>query len=91
MDYSVLIWPLQALIGAFCAVIWANYLDVKKTADRAIKELGEYRVHVAETYSTSAELKDAVESINKAFESYSSKLDVRLDRIEMKIDNKADK
>jgi hypothetical protein len=48
-------------------------------------------VHVAETYSTSAELKDAVESINKAFESYSSKLDVRLDRIEMKIDNKADK
>lgn len=91
MDYSMFLGPVQALLGALCAVLWANLQETKKKADRVENDLATYRVHVAETYASSAELKDALASINKAFEAYSSKLDIRLDRIEAKIDKKADK
>lgn len=91
MDYSVVAGPIQALLGALCAVLWASLQETKKKAEKVENDLAQYRIHVAETYASSAELKDALATINKTFEAYSSKLDVRLDRIEAKIDQKADK
>jgi hypothetical protein len=91
MDYNALLWVLQALIGGFCAVLWMLFNETRKRADKANEDLSQYKIFVAERYTTAEELKQAVDSINKAFESYASKLDIRLDRIEAKLDRKADK
>lgn len=88
---NVLLMALQALVGAFCVVLWNILNNVRTKADKTAEDLAAYRVHVAETYASSAELREALAAINRSFEAYSSKLDARLDRIEGKLDRKVDK
>lgn len=88
---NVLLMALQAISGAFCVVLWNVLNNVRTKADKIADELSAYKVHVAETYASSAELREALVTINRSFEAYSSKLDARLDRIEGKIDRKVDK
>jgi phage-related minor tail protein len=85
MDYSVMVGPIQALLGALCAVLWASLTETKKKAEKVEHDLAQYRVHVAETYASSTELKEALKDINKAFEAYGTKLDQRLDRLEERL------
>lgn len=85
MDYNMLVGPVQALLGALCAVLWANLTETKKKAERVDAELAQYKVHVAEHYASSTELKEALRDINKAFEAYSTKLETRFDRIEERL------
>lgn len=85
MDYSMVVGPIQALLGALCAVLWANLTETKKKAERVETELAQYKVHVAEHYASSEELKDALRDINKTFEAYGTKLDARLDRIDERL------
>lgn len=88
---NILLMALQAISGAFCVVLWNVLNNVRTKADKTADELSAYKVHVAETYASSAELREALVAINRSFEAYSSKLDARLDRIEGKIDRKVDK
>jgi phage-related minor tail protein len=85
MDYSVFVGPVQALLGALCAVLWFTLTETKKKAEKVEGDLASYKIHVAETYSTSEELKDALRDINKTFEAYGTKLDARLDRIDERL------
>jgi hypothetical protein len=85
MDYAMLVGPIQALLGALCVVLWFLLTETKKKADKVENDLAVYKVHVAETYASSAELKDALRDINKAFEAYGTKLDARLDRIDERL------
>jgi uncharacterized protein YlxW (UPF0749 family) len=85
MDFSMLLGPVQALLGALCAVLWASLTETKKKAEKVDSELAAYKVHVAETYASSTELKEAIKDINKAFEAYGTKLDARLDRIDERL------
>lgn len=81
----MVVGPIQALLGALCAVLWANLTETKKKAEKVENELALYRVHVAETYASSTDLKEAIKDINKAFEAYGTKLDQRLDRIDERL------
>jgi predicted nucleic acid-binding Zn-ribbon protein len=85
MDFNLLLGPVQALLGALCAVLWANLTETKKKAEKVENDLAQYRVHVAETYASSTELKEAIKDINKSFEAYGTKLDARLDRIDERL------
>jgi phage-related minor tail protein len=85
MDFNMLLGPVQALLGALCAVLWANLTETKKKAEKVENDLAQYKVHVAETYASSTELKEALRDINKAFEAYGTKLDARLDRIDERL------
>lgn len=81
----MVVGPIQALLGALCAVLWANLTETKKKAEKVDAELSQFKVHVAETYASSIELKEALRDINKAFEAYGTKLDLRLDRIDERL------
>ena len=91
MEPTTLFWALQALVGAFCTVLWASFLDVKRKAEQASKDLAEYKTTVAERYATSAELRESIQTINRFLESLGDKMDGRFDKLEAKIDQKADK
>jgi hypothetical protein len=91
VDMTALLYVFQALLGAFGAVIWSNYNDVKKKAEKVSTDLATYQVLVAEKYTTTSEMKEALDSINRYLENFSTKLDVRLDRLELKLDRKVDK
>lgn len=84
-------WLLQGMVGIFCTLIAFGYKDMKSKQEATQKELTQYKLHVAEHYTTRDDLKEAVTSINKSFENFSDKLDIRLDRIESKLDRKQDK
>ena len=38
MEPTTLFWSLQALVGAFCTVLWASFLDVKRKAVGGAKD-----------------------------------------------------
>lgn len=88
---NILLMALQGITSAFCVILWSILNNIRTKADKTSDDLATYKVHVAETYASSAELREALAAINRSFEAYSSKLDARLDRIESKIDKKADK
>lgn len=88
---NVLMMALQGLVGAFSVVLYGLYNNLRAKADKTAEEFAAYRVHVAETYASSAELREALATINRSLEAYSHQLTTRLDRIESKLDQKADK
>lgn len=88
---EIFIWALNGVTGMFVILLWSWMKDIKAKADKATEDLAAYKIEVAEKYTTGEELREAVNSLNRAFESYSTKLDTRLDRIEAKLDRKADK
>lgn len=76
---------LQGLCVIVATILWANFKDVKAKADKANNDLAEYKLIVAEKYTTGEELREAVAAINRSFDQYSTKLDARLDRLEERI------
>jgi methylthioribose-1-phosphate isomerase len=82
---------LNGVVGAFSIVLWAIINNIRTKADKTAEDFAAYKVHVAETYASSVELREALAAINRSFENYSNKLDTQLARIELKIDQKADK
>ncbi len=91
MDNSNLLWAFQALLGAFCTVIWSGHVDTKRRAEKATEDLAAYKTTVASQYATSAELRESIQTINRFLESLGDKMDGRFDKLEAKIDQKADK
>lgn len=86
MDFaSILIWVVQGLVAMFVTLLWTNHRDVKSKADKAADDLAAFKLFAAEKYTTGEELREAVAAINRAFDSYSTKLDVRLDRLEERL------
>lgn len=86
MDVAgILVWVVQGLVAMFVTLLWTNHRDVKARADKAAEDLAAFKLFVAEKYTTGEELREAVSAINRAFDSYSTKLDVRLDRLEERI------
>lgn len=82
---------MQALLGAFCTLIWTNYRDLKTQIEANHKDsntkidlndtaLSIHKLHVAENYVTKSDLNKTVEALFN-----------KLDRIENKLDGKQDK
>ena len=79
----VLWWMLRKLVADM------RLLERQIADDRAAyeKALSEYKLHVSETYSTKNDLAKAMEQLGRAIEAVFAKLE----RIEDKLDQKADK
>ena len=84
---GVLATVLQLVIGAFCFVLWTNFQEVKKRAERSLIDLAEFKLHCSQTYSTKDDLSKAFDHLSRAIEAVFAKLE----RIEDKLDNKQDK
>lgn len=94
MSTADLIWVLQFLLGGFGVVLWSMFRDTKKDlstlqseVDTNKQELQNYKLHVAEKYVTSTSLEKALETVIDSIKA----MFVKLDKIEEKLDKKADK
>jgi hypothetical protein len=87
MDLNVLnSWLLTAAGGAG-VVVWWLFRTVHARVERAETALAEFKLHCAENYVTSNTLEKALDNLNKTIGAVFTKLE----RIEDKLDLKADK
>ena len=83
MDQTTINWILggtSALFGALFNIIWASIRDLQKSQNRTQFRLGEIEVLVAGDYLRKQE-----------FEKFVDRVIVKLDSIDEKLDQKADK
>lgn len=78
---------LQALVTVLCAVLWFLFRDAKAKADATAKDFADYKVHIAANYVTHTDLAKAIDAFNRSVDAIFAKLE----RIEDKLDKKADK
>ncbi|MDE1139991.1 hypothetical protein [Paraburkholderia tropica] len=86
MDGTVL-YIGGAIATAFGTVAWWAVRSVHARQNDFEKDLAAYKLHVAETYVTSNELGKAIDAFNRSIDAVFAKLE----RIEGKLDTKADK
>lgn len=98
-------WGFQGLFAVLCAVLGWNFKTLKAelvqeaasreksdqeasiAREKLDRDLQSYKLHVAETYVTQSDLTKAIDTFSKSVEAVFKKLE----RIEDKLDNKADK
>jgi predicted nucleic acid-binding Zn-ribbon protein len=81
--FTVLGWITKRSIAQLDRKIEAHDEALQKRAD----ELAAFKLHVAESYVTGNELSKAIDTFNRSIDA----VFVKLDRIEEKLDKKADK
>lgn len=79
----VLWWMLRKLVGDVASLEKAG----QARAAAQDKDLGEYKLHVSETFSTKNDLGKVMEQLNRSVDAVFNKLE----RIEDKLDSKVDK
>lgn len=94
IEPMMIFYMVNGLLGALCAVLWWNFITLKSLIDDCNKarlldvaDLQAYKLHASETYITQTDLSKAIENFGKAMEAVFKKLE----RIEDKLDLKADK
>jgi len=94
IEQSIFIWALNGLGGVVCGILWWNFkalkADVVANAKSILElnaDLQAYKLHVSESYVTQTDLSKAIDNFGKALEAVFKKLE----RIEDKLDMKADK
>jgi hypothetical protein len=85
MDYSVLIGPVQALLGALCIVLWFLLTETKKKAEKVEAELAQFKVEAATNFTTKHEMRAAIESLSKVIEMQGNRIENRFDKIEERL------
>jgi uncharacterized coiled-coil DUF342 family protein len=81
--FAVLGWMLKRSVSQMDQKLKDHDEAIQKRAD----ELATYKLHVAECYVTSNELTKAIDALNETIKGVFS----RFDRLDLKLDNKADK
>lgn len=87
VDFATLRAVVEMLIAALCGVMWFLMRGVMSDVRTQAKELAAYKLHVAEKYVTQDGLTKALDGISSQIEAVFRKLD----RIDEKLDGKADK
>lgn len=87
LDLNVLNSWLLASAAAAAAVIWWLFRGLYTRVEKSETALADFRLHCAEAYVTSNTLEKALDNLNKTIGAVFSKLE----RIEDKLDLKADK
>lgn len=78
---------IEGLLTILLIVVWWNFRALKIQADATQKDFAEYKLHVAEHYVTQNDLSKTIEAFNRSIDAIFKKLE----RIEDKLDSKADK
>jgi dipeptidase len=87
MNLDILNGWLLAAATAAGAVIWWLFRAVHAKADANERALADFKLHCSETYVTHGNFEKALQGLTETFKAVFAKLD----RIEDKLDNKADK
>jgi hypothetical protein len=87
----ILIGVLQVLLSGFTFVLWTNFNEVKALANKSSKDLMDQRIHIAENYTTKTDLAKTIETLQRSMEGLSASMTQRFDKIDNKLDSKADK
>jgi hypothetical protein len=87
MDLEAARLIVEFLAAPFAIVLWWNFRSVKAMAEKTKEELAAYKLHAAETFSTKNDLGKAIEQFSRSIDAVFAKLE----RIEDKLDGKADK
>lgn len=86
-DFETIRMVLELLLAALATVLFWNFKTLKAELREEVlsreglnRDLQDHKLHVAETYATNTDMRGFIEAVFK-----------KLDRIEDKIDQKADK
>ena len=90
MDYSLFVGPVQALLGALCAVLWSALTETKKKAEKIEADLAQFKVDAATNFTTKHEMRAAIESLSKVIEAQGNRIESRFDKIEDRLSKMAD-
>jgi hypothetical protein len=87
MNLDILNGWLLAAAAAAAAVLWWLFRSIHAKADANERALADFKLHCAETYVTANNFEKALQGLTETFKAVFAKLD----RIEDKLDGKADK
>jgi tRNA(Phe) wybutosine-synthesizing methylase Tyw3 len=87
MDLSILNGWLVLLASGCAAVIWWLFRSLHSRVERSESDLSDFKLECARTYVTSNALEKAINSLNDTIKEVFRKLE----RIDEKLDGKADK
>jgi hypothetical protein len=87
MDFSILNGWLIFFAGGCGVVVWWLFRGVHARAEANERDLAAFKLHCAETYVTSSALEKAIDRFNDSINAVFKKLD----RIEERINEKADR
>lgn len=82
---------LQLLVTAWCWHIYSQLGKAQEASDKVEKELSDHKLHTAETYMTKTELSRAFDAINRSIETLGQSIAQRFDKMDEKLDRKADR
>lgn len=94
MEMEALKWALgilQVLVTAWCVHIYTQLGKAQEHANKLATDLSEHKLHTAETYMTKTELSRAFDSINRTLETLATTMNQRFDKMDEKLDRKADR
>lgn len=82
---------LQILVSAWC---WHMYTELGKAKELTAKlhdDLAAHKLHTSESYMTKTELTRAFDAINRTLETLATTMNQRFDKMDEKLDRKADR
>lgn len=82
---------VQALGGAWCWHLYNRQGKAEDTVTQLTKELADHKLHTSETYMTKTEMTRAFDAIHRSLESLNTSMTQRFDKVDEKLDRKADK
>lgn len=82
---------LQFILTGFAVVLWSLINEMRANMKELDRDFNDTRVANAKEYVSRQEFKDAIDSIKELLDAQAIKWDKRFDRIEERLDNKADK
>ena len=88
---KIVLGLLQLLITAWCWHIYSELGKTKEANDKVEKELADHKLHTSENYMTKTEVSRAFDAITRSIETLGNSITQRFDKVEEKLDRKADK
>jgi hypothetical protein len=82
---------LQFILTGFAVVLWSLINEMRANMKELDRDFNDTRVANAKEYVSRQEFKDAIDSIKEMLDAQAIKWDKRFDRIEERLDSKADK
>lgn len=82
---------IQLLGGAWCVHLYNQQSKFSDTTDQLGRELADHKLRTAETYMTKSESTRAFDGLNRTLDTLVATVTARFDKIDEKLDRKADK
>jgi hypothetical protein len=88
---NVMFGVIQAVCGAWCVHFYNELKQARSSNDELEKALADHKLHTSENYMTKTELTRAFDTINRSLEGINQSMNHRFDKMDEKLDRKADR